>query len=94
LKLGDNFLRRELPLVIAHRGNKARYPENTLLALEDAVELGVDALEVDARLTRDGQLVIFHDETVPHFMDKLGHCPNLHGIKDLGPPLRHFGGEN
>ncbi|MHA2496617.1 MAG: hypothetical protein ACXAEI_14135 [Candidatus Hodarchaeales archaeon] len=32
--------------------------------------------------------------TVPHFMDKLGQCPSLHGIKDSGPPLRHFGGEN
>lgn len=76
MKLGDKFLKHERPIVIAHRGNKALYPENTLLALEDAVELGVDALEVDARLTRDGQLVIFHDETVPHFMDKLGQCPN------------------
>jgi glycerophosphoryl diester phosphodiesterase len=72
LKLGDKFLKHVRPLVIAHRGNKALYPENTLLALEDAVELGVDALEVDARLTRDGQLVIFHDETLERTTDGQG----------------------
>lgn len=62
MALTNELLNRAMPLVIAHRGNKTLYPENTLLALADAVKLGVDVLEVDARQTWDGELVIFHDE--------------------------------
>lgn len=51
-------------LVIAHRGNSAYYPENTLPAFTSAVELGVDALEFDLCLTRDGVAVVHHDATL------------------------------
>jgi len=47
----------------AHRGASAERPENTMLAFERAVELGVDALELDVHLTRDAQLVVAHDDT-------------------------------
>ena len=47
----------------AHRGASAERPENTLPAFERAVELGVDALEMDVQLTRDGQLIVVHDDT-------------------------------
>jgi glycerophosphoryl diester phosphodiesterase len=49
------------PLVIAHRGASAVAPENTLPAFERAVALGADAIELDAKLTRDGIPVAFHD---------------------------------
>lgn len=49
------------PLVIAHRGWSARYPENTLRAIRAAIRLGVDMVEIDVQQTRDGQLVVFHD---------------------------------
>jgi glycerophosphoryl diester phosphodiesterase len=49
------------PLVIAHRGFSARYPENTLAAIEAAIDLGVDFVEIDVQETRDGRLVVFHD---------------------------------
>lgn len=49
------------PLVYAHRGASAELPENTLEAFELAVALGVDALETDTRLTRDGVPVLSHD---------------------------------
>lgn len=46
----------------AHRGASAERPENTLPAFERAVECGVDSLEMDVHLTRDGQLIVTHDE--------------------------------
>jgi glycerophosphoryl diester phosphodiesterase len=46
---------------VAHRGASGLAPENTLLAFERAIELGVDALELDVQLTRDGELVVIHD---------------------------------
>ena len=49
------------PLIIAHRGFSARYPENTLPAIRAAIDLGVDMVEIDVQQTRDGQLVAFHD---------------------------------
>jgi len=51
-------------IVIAHRGNRARAPENTLSSLRQAVELGADALEFDVRMSRDGVPVLMHDPTV------------------------------
>lgn len=47
----------------AHRGAAAERPENTLPAFERALEIGVDALEMDVHLTRDGQLIVVHDDT-------------------------------
>ena len=50
--------------VIGHRGNRAHAPENTLESLREAVALGVDAVEFDLRVSRDGVLVVMHDETL------------------------------
>lgn len=50
--------------VIAHRGNRAHAPENTLESLRQAVALGVDAVEFDLRVSRDGVLVVMHDPTL------------------------------
>ncbi|HEY4058139.1 MAG TPA: glycerophosphodiester phosphodiesterase family protein [Kofleriaceae bacterium] len=47
----------------AHRGASAERPENTMVAFARAVEIGVDALECDVHLTRDGHLIIAHDDT-------------------------------
>jgi glycerophosphoryl diester phosphodiesterase len=46
----------------AHRGASAELPENTMPAFERAVEIGVDALEMDVQLTRDDQLIVVHDD--------------------------------
>lgn len=51
-------------LVAAHRGWMAKYPENTLIAFSEAIKLGVDQLETDVRVTKDGYLVLMHDPTV------------------------------
>lgn len=51
-------------LICAHRGVSAYYPENTLLAIEEAVKVGADITEIDVRRTSDGHIVLMHDETV------------------------------
>lgn len=50
--------------VIAHRGASGDAPENTLQAFEHAVSLGADGIELDVQLTRDGEVVVIHDETL------------------------------
>ncbi len=53
-----------VPLVAAHRGGGALWPENSLLAFRNALALGVDFLETDVHLTGDGEVVVVHDETL------------------------------
>ncbi|NHJ13656.1 MAG: glycerophosphodiester phosphodiesterase [Candidatus Thorarchaeota archaeon] len=50
------------PLVMAHRGDPSRAPENTLLSMQLAVDAGADVLETDLQLTADREFVLFHDE--------------------------------
>jgi len=52
------------PLIIAHRGVSARYPENTLAAFRAAVTAGAHMIELDVNLSRDRHLIVIHDETV------------------------------
>lgn len=50
--------------VAGHRGWPAKYPENTMESFRAAEALGIDQIELDVRITKDGELVIIHDETV------------------------------
>ncbi len=52
------------PLVIAHRGATTHAPENSLEAFEAAIAAGADMIELDARISADGVLVVHHDSTV------------------------------
>ena len=57
----------------AHRGCSQRYPENTLLAFEKAAQLqGLAGIELDIQLTKDGQIVVIHDEKVDRTTDGSG----------------------
>lgn len=56
----------------AHRGASGQAPENTLGALERAIELGADMAEVDLRLTADGRLALIHDATLERTTDGRG----------------------
>jgi glycerophosphoryl diester phosphodiesterase len=47
---------------IAHRGYSGAYPENTSVAFEKAIEAGVDMIEMDCQLSKDGEVVVIHDE--------------------------------
>ena len=50
--------------VAAHRGWSSGYPENTMASMKAALEIGVDQLETDIRVTKDGELVLIHDASV------------------------------
>jgi glycerophosphoryl diester phosphodiesterase len=52
------------PLFAAHRGGALLWPENSLLAFRNALALGVDYLELDVHLSRDGEVVVIHDATL------------------------------
>jgi len=59
-------------LVIAHRGGRSLGPESTLYTFQRAVDIGADVLEMDVRSTRDGQLIILHDDTVARMTNATG----------------------
>jgi glycerophosphoryl diester phosphodiesterase len=73
------------PLVMAHRGGRGLWPENTLFAFERAVEMGVDVLEMDIHTTADGALVVMHDDTVDRTTTGSGpiHSFTLDELKGL-----------
>ncbi|TFF91563.1 glycerophosphodiester phosphodiesterase [Candidatus Thorarchaeota archaeon] len=92
-----NVFEIERPLIMAHRGDPSAAPENTLLAMEKAVEVGADVLETDVRLTKDNRLVLFHDETLDRTTNKTGRVQDytlaeLEEI-DLGWSFTPDGGE-
>jgi glycerophosphoryl diester phosphodiesterase len=65
------------PLVIAHRGDSARRPENTLASFASALEVGAEIVEFDVQLTRDGHVVVIHDPTVDRTTDGVGRIQDL-----------------
>jgi glycerophosphoryl diester phosphodiesterase len=66
------WLREYRPLSVAHRGHSIAYPENTLEAYRKAIELGVEMIECDVNITRDGQLVMMHDSTLDRTTNGVG----------------------
>jgi glycerophosphoryl diester phosphodiesterase len=58
--------------VMAHRGYSGKYPENTMLAFEEAAKTGADGIELDVQLTKDGQVVVIHDERIDRTTDGSG----------------------
>ena len=71
-----NFLikRRKIKSkIFAHRGYSGNYPENTMLAFKKAIECGVDGIELDVQLTKDGEVVIIHDETIDRTTNGKGY---------------------
>jgi glycerophosphoryl diester phosphodiesterase len=68
---------RTRPYVMAHRGNRAACPENTLAAFRHALADGADILETDLHLTADGEFVCIHDGTVERTTDGHGSVADL-----------------
>lgn len=60
----------------AHRGSSGFAPENTMPSFEIAKELGVDGIELDVQMTKDGELVVIHDETIDRVSDGKGWVKN------------------
>jgi len=63
--------------VIAHRGNSGPIPENTLAAIDSAIELRVDMVEVDMRLTRGGVPILMHNDRVDRKTSGTGMVTDL-----------------
>lgn len=63
--------------IMAHRGASGYAPENTLEAFELAVKMGAYGVELDVHLTRDGELVVAHDETVDRVSDGSGRIRDM-----------------
>ena len=64
----ENFPR---PILLAHRGDFANAPENTLPSFQQAIQKGADGVELDAKLTSDGHVIVIHDPTLERTTD--GH---------------------
>ncbi|MDX1415809.1 MAG: glycerophosphodiester phosphodiesterase [Candidatus Promineifilaceae bacterium] len=72
-------------VILAHRGFSGRFPENTLLAFSKAAELPIDGLEMDIHATKDGVLVISHDDSVARMTNGQGCIQeySLAALKEL-----------
>lgn len=65
------------PVAIAHRGDSAHQPENTLAAFRSAIDVGADWLEMDVQMSADGHLVVSHDTTVDRTTNGSGRVADL-----------------
>jgi glycerophosphoryl diester phosphodiesterase len=86
---GTLVVRPPRPLVFAHRGFGDHAPDNSLYAVERALTAGLDGVDVDGQLTRDSELVIFHDLSVDRLTADTGHVRDKTAAQmlalDLGP---------
>lgn len=64
-------------LLGCHRGDRKNFPENTMSAFKAAVDLGLDAIETDIRMTRDGHLVIMHDRDIARTTNGKGNIDEM-----------------
>ena len=80
--------------IYGHRGAKGTYPENSMLAFKKAIEIGVVGMEIDIHLTKDNEVVVFHDETLERTSTGSGWIKDhtLAEIQNLeiGPKFTHF----
>lgn len=72
-----SFFDLEGPLVIAHQGGERLRPSNTMASFQNAMDLGVDVLEMDVHSSADGVLVLIHDESVDRTTDGTGRVHDL-----------------
>jgi len=73
----SEFFAPPRPRVFAHRGASGDYPENTLPAFAAARDLGAPYIELDVRMTRDGHIVVAHDESLERVSNSDGVIPDL-----------------
>lgn len=74
-----------MTLNIAHRGGADLWPENTLAAFAEAIACGADGAELDVHLSRDGEVVIFHDEALK---PEIVRGPDGAWLAETGPLLK------
>jgi glycerophosphoryl diester phosphodiesterase len=81
-KTNPSYVDLKRPTIFAHRGSSAYAPENTLAAFQLAVTQHADGIELDAKLTADGQVVVMHDDTVDRTTNGTGRV-NLLTLAEL-----------
>ena len=85
------------PVVLAHRGGAAIAPENTWAAFDKSAEMGVQGYEIDIRLTKDEEIIVFHDEYLDRTTDGAGRVADytLEQLRnfDLGYSFTDLNGE-
>ena len=59
-------------IVVAHRGDWRNFPENSLEAIDNAIKMGVDIVELDVKRTKDGELILMHDRTLDRTTTRKG----------------------
>lgn len=67
----------DYPSIIAHRGASGTAPENTIGAIKKALDIGADMIEIDIHQTKDGKLVVIHDESIDRTTDGKGKVCDL-----------------
>lgn len=80
--MDNQWIRPDQPLAIAHRGNAVAAPENTLAAYQQAFSDGVDMIETDVNISKDGQLIIIHDSTLDRTTNLSGNVHD-HTLEEL-----------
>jgi glycerophosphoryl diester phosphodiesterase len=83
-----NWATSKPPLVIAHRGDTKGPLENTMPAFESALKLGVDGIELDLQLSRDGHVVAFHDDDLRRLAGREGGVGDFTLEELRGIPLK------
>ena len=68
--------------IYGHRGSKGNYPENTMLGFKKAIETGVSGIEIDIHMTKDEELVVFHDFTLERTSTGLGFIKD-HTLEEI-----------
>jgi glycerophosphoryl diester phosphodiesterase len=81
------------PRIAAHRGGAALWPENSLTAFGEVGSLGVDLVELDVHLTRDGEVVVIHDPTLDRTTTGRGPVCDHEWAEIAGVSLKGSGGE-
>jgi glycerophosphoryl diester phosphodiesterase len=66
-----------MTLIFAHRGYSAAFPENTMRAFYEAEKAGADGIEIDVQMTKDGEIVVIHDEKVDRTTNGTGFVKDL-----------------
>ena len=69
-------------LVAAHRGDWRNYPENSLMAFQSAIDMGVDIIEIDLNISQDGVVIIMHDQTLDRTTNGKGK-PSDYTLEEL-----------
>lgn len=64
-------------LIVAHRGGAGMAPENSLLCIEKGIQVGADMVEIDIHMTRDGELVVCHDQTIDRTTTGTGRIADM-----------------